>query len=134
MFNKNKQKGYVALVSVLIVSALSLAVSIGVSMRSISGAHMGLSYKRSHQAHILATSCVYEALTALERDLEYAGNEDIIIEDKTCHVYTIEGEGNEDRVVKIEASVDGFVKKIRVEVLRISPTMQIASWKHVVDF
>ncbi|MCK5027692.1 MAG: hypothetical protein KAS07_04700, partial [Candidatus Pacebacteria bacterium] len=90
--------------------------------------------ERSYQAHTLAISCVYEALLSLERDLEYAGNEDIIIEGKTCHIYTIEGVGNENRIVKTDASVNGFVKKIRVEVSRIGPTMQITSWESVVDF
>ena len=134
MQNKNTKKGYIALVAVLIATALTLAVSIGASLRSISGTYLGFAYVQAYQARELTSSCVDIALLRLKKDLDYVGNEDIIIEGNTCHIYTITGTGNENRNIRVSAFANDFVKRAEVHVLRVSPITNIASWGEVSDF
>jgi len=128
------QKGFIALISVLIVGAVVLVVSIGVSLRSVGESNMSLGEQESHRALALANLCAEQALMKLESSLNYGGNESIIIGDESCDILTVGGAGNLARTVKTLSAVSGYTRRIKVEVSRISPTMQISSWESVGSF
>ena len=131
---KNNQEGFIALISILIIGAIMLAISIGLSLRSIGETNMSLAEQESHRALALANLCAEQALMKLESTLDYAGGEPITIGSESCDILTISGSGNFNRTVKTQSAVSGYTKKVRVEVSQISPTMQITSWEEVGDF
>lgn len=131
---KNNQKGFVALISILIIGAIVLTISIGLSLRSIGETNMSLGEQESHRALALANLCAEQALMKLENTLNYAGGEPVTIGSKSCDILTISGSGNFNRTIKTQSVVSGYTKKVRVEVSQISPTMQITSWEEVSDF
>jgi len=128
------QGGFIALISILILGAMMLVISIGVSLRSIGETDMALSEQESHRALALANLCAEQALMKLESILSYSGNESIIIGSESCDILAISGSGNFTRTVKTQSTVSGHTKKVQVVVSQISPTMQIASWEEVADF
>jgi len=134
LLNFSNQKGFIALISVLIIAALVLAISIGVSLRSVEETNMSLGEQESHRALALADLCAEQALMKLLSVLDYSGNESIIIDGESCDILTIGGSGNSDRTVQTRSTVSGYTKKVEVEVSRISPTMEIVSWEEVADF
>jgi len=128
------QNGFIALISVLIVGAVVLVVSIGISLRSVDESNMSLDEQESHRALALANLCAEQALMKLESSLNYNGNESIIVGDESCDILTIGGAGNLTRTVKTSSVVSGYTRRIKVEVSRISPIMQISSWESVGSF
>ena len=59
-------RGFVALITVLIILAIALLVGLGVSFLSISEATMGLKKTQSSQAYFLANLCTERALMNLK--------------------------------------------------------------------
>ena len=128
------QEGFIALISVLIIGAIVLAISIGLSLRSIGETNMSLAEQESHRALALANLCAEQALMKLESVLNYAGSENVTIGSESCDILAISGSGNFNRTVQAQSTVSGYTKKVKVVVSQISPTMQITSWEEVSDF
>lgn len=128
------QQGFIALISVLIIGAVVLVISIGLSLRSVGETNMALSEQESHRALALANLCAEQALMKLESVLNYAGNESIIVGSESCTIRPVTGSGNLNRTVETQSTVSGYTKKVRVVVSRISPTIQITSWGEIADF
>ena len=131
--NRNQQ-GFIALISVLIIGAVVLVISIGLSLRSVGETDMSLGEQESHRALALANLCAEQALMKLESVLNYAGNESIIIGSESCTIRPVSWSGNLNRTVETQSTVSGYTKKVQAVVSRISPTMQVTSWQEVSDF
>jgi len=129
-----KPKGFIALTSVIIIGAVALAVGIGVSLRSIDEANMSLAEEMSFRSQVAAEGCGEYALQKLKDSLNYSGNEIIIIGDQECEILEVEGNGNSDRIVKVESTISGYTKKIKIEIGKINPSIEIISWENVADF
>ncbi len=128
------QKGYIALISVLIVTALVLLIASSANLASISESDMGLKEQQTWEAYYLATACAEEALMNLRKDLNYSGNETLTFIDGECTILNIGGTGNQDRTIKASGSAFGLVRKIKIEINRIRPEIEIESWQEVADF
>ena len=59
-------RGYIALISVLIISAVVLLIATSASLFSIGEANMGLEESQSWQAYYLANLCIEKALMGLK--------------------------------------------------------------------
>ena len=135
MKNKNLQNnnGFVALTSVLIISAVCLIIGIGVISLNISEGQMSLQKDQSSQSYYFANLCAEEALISLKEDNGYLGEtingESMNIENSSC---TISVEGS--WTVKISAISSDQVKKIKIKLSQINPQIVISSWEEVNKF
>lgn len=127
-------QGFVVLLSIIILGALILAVSIGVSLRVLTQAQIGFQTQAAYEASTLAEFCAELALFKLESILGYGGNEIIMNNGQSCEILTIEGTGNLNRTVKTQSTVSSYTRKIKVQVARISPLMEITSFQEVPNF
>lgn len=127
-------QGFIALTSVLILSAIFLSLSISVASRAISGSKIDTSVYVSSKAQILAESCIEYALTELQRSTNYVGGDNITIGDESCDILTVEGAGNRNRTIKAESTVSGHVYRLKVVVSEVDPRIQIASFEPVINF
>lgn len=134
--NKLKtQKGYIALISLLIISAVTLSVAINSSLFGLSESKMGLQKSHSSKAFYLAILCAEDSLMKLKDDLNYSGSETIIINDQgSCEILPLEGSGNNDRVIKTSGVSHGQTRKIRIDITEVNPSMEIESWQEVTSF
>ena len=128
-----RQEGFIAMVSVLIIGALVLMLSVGASMRGVGDISMSIAQQHSARALSLSNTCAETALMKLKNTLRYQGNESILFGGESCMIYPVEGTGNLNRIVKTSSTVSGHTKKVIVTVSRISPVMQIALWREVSD-
>ena len=132
---KNKfQKGYIALISILIISAIVVLIASSASLFSVSESDMDFQQTQSEKSFYLADFCAEYALMKLESVLNYSGNESVKIGEDSCIVYPIDGSGNTNRVVKTKSNFKNQVRKIEIKVSQISPVMKIDSWQEVSDF
>lgn len=130
MFFFEKQKGFIALTTVLIISALVLMVGIGISLESIGEMKMGLQRSLSSQAYYLTNLCAEQTLMKLKENSSYLGDEIINISNGSCTILPIEG----NWTIKVSASSSGQVKKMRLVVSQIDPEIIVDSWEEVAEF
>ncbi|MBU1159761.1 hypothetical protein KKD04_01075 [Patescibacteria group bacterium] len=127
-------KGYIALISVLIIQALILAIIIGIFLRSNTETKMVLAEQLSSKSRALAEACAEYALQQLKNDSNYSGNESIIIDGSdSCDILPIETSGS-DKIVKTQSAVSGYTRKIKINVIQINPEMFTSYWNEVPNF
>jgi hypothetical protein len=124
------QKGFIALMTFLIFSAISLAIGIGLSFRSISESKMSLQKNQSSSAYYLANLCAEHSLMQLKGNIGYNGNESITITEGSCQILPIEG----NWTLKIIASSSQQFKKMKIVVSQADPKIIINSWNEVAEF
>ena len=123
-------RGFIALTAILIILAAGLAVSLSITLLSLSEAKMSLEKSQASQAYYLANLCAEEALISLRENLNYRGNKILTIEAGNCQILPIEG----NWTIKVLANYKNLVKKMRIVVSQVSPQMLISSWQEVADF
>lgn len=126
--------GYIALVSILIISAVLTLITLAASQLGIGQLKIAVGQSQASASLYLAQACAEAALRRLKEDVNYQGDESIDINGQTCQVLTIEGGGNQNRLVKTQSSLYGYAKKIKIEISRVNPAIEIKSWQEVADF
>jgi len=132
--NHHSSKGYIALTTVLILTAVMLIIVLGLNLNAISESKIAISEEASQKAFYLATACAEDAIRKLKDDINYAGNETIAIGAESCFIETVEGSGNTNRVVKTQSTVGEHTRKIKVEIATVNPDTAITSWQEVADY
>jgi len=123
-------QGFIALITVIIVAAITMVVGIGVSLLSISEANIGLGTHQSSQAYYMANLCAEHALMRLKEDVSYTGDETMNNEMGSCTIFPVEG----NWVIEVQGVSSNFVSKIRIVISQVDPSMVINSWEEVADF
>lgn len=101
-----KNKGYIALVSFLIISSLALAIAVSTSFLGIEQAKSSLTTSRGEQAFWLATSCLNQTLITLRNNNTYSGGE-LTFETGSCTISV------NQQVVTIQANLNGKPDLVR---------------------
>jgi len=128
------RNGYIALISILIISALSVLIATSATLISIGEADMSLQENQAWESFYLATACAEEGLMKLKNNLNYEGNETLTFDNGSCTILVPEGSGNKDRAIKVTSTVKNLIRKIKIEINRVNPDMKINSWSEVTSF
>ncbi|PIP30120.1 hypothetical protein COU12_01720 [Candidatus Jorgensenbacteria bacterium CG10_big_fil_rev_8_21_14_0_10_54_38] len=131
--NPRGEAGFIALISMLIIGALVLVVSVGVSLRSLGEADVSSGKEMAHRALALANLCAEAGLMKVISILNYAGGESIIVDGESCDILAVEGSGN-SKTLKTESTVSGYTRKLKVSISQISPAVTVSGWEEVADF
>ena len=136
MFNDNlkAQKGYIALISILIISGITLLMAVSANLFGISESDMGLAKSQSTEVFYLATLCAEDALMKLKDNLNYPGDETLIIGEGSCTILRVKGGGNYNRGIETIGTIYNQTRKIKIEIAQVNPKMEISSWQEVTDF
>jgi hypothetical protein len=125
-----RKPGFVALISVLIMSALGILIGSALLIRAIGRDKEYIAEEEGIRAQVAATYCAEYALMALRNSTAYAGNETTTTNDgSTCSVLGVGGSGNTNRTVTATSTVLGATRRITVTVPVVSPVMSISSWQ-----
>jgi len=127
-------KGYIALISTVIIMAVVLLIAISVNLFSINESQIGLAQSQSSESYYLANACAEEALIRLKNNLSYLGSEMITIGTNQCQILALEGSGNTNRIIKAKSSLYNQVRKIKVKINQVNPQTVISLWEEVTDF
>ena len=130
----SKERGYIALISVIIISALVVLITSSANLFSISESDMGLQENQAWEAFYLATACAEDALMKLKDNLNYKGNETLTFDNGSCTIEPVEGSKNKNRTIKVSGSAYNQTRKIKIEINTVNPDTEIKSWQEVVDF
>ncbi len=134
-FNNNLQKGFTALTSTLIISAVIFILVI--SMFDFSSIEMDKNISRynSEKALSWANNCAEEGLQIIRDDdgsnnLEYSPEGDT---SQGCSMI-LDGDWPAGKVIKAEGFYKNYTKKIKIEVSEYIPKIVISSWEEVLEF
>lgn len=117
------QKGYIALIALIIISVVVLFIGVSVSFSGISELQMGFAGSQSAKALNFAEACVEESLEKL-RTTWGGGAISLNFDDGLCTA-TIEVGGNVATITSL-GQVGDYTREVQVEV---SSNLQIDAWQ-----
>jgi hypothetical protein len=124
------QGGYVALITVLIVGAVSLAVGVAILLTGTDSQRVTLVLQQSIQARNLANACVEEALQQMHDSTTFTGTNNLSLDQGTC-TYTVTNTGGNNRTIVTTATVGNVVRKNQVYATIGTSSISITSWQEV---
>lgn len=123
--------GFVAFTSILVISAVVLAIATSISLIGIGSVKSALSGKKGQEALKVAESCVEEGLLRLRDDGNYVGGT-LNVGDGFCTI-SVGGSGV-DRTIDAAGSLVGppsFTKRIRVTLKKAGNSVNITGWQEI---
>ncbi|MFC1656536.1 hypothetical protein ACFL14_01030 [Patescibacteria group bacterium] len=127
-------RGYVALVTVMIIGAVGVAVVVAAILGSLASSKSSLLSEQSKQASGLADACSEHALIKLKSDINYIGDEIINLTGGNCQILEIPNPGNTDRIIQTAGTIDNITRKVKINIDQINPDLIISNWQEVEDF
>lgn len=131
---KKFSSGFVTLLSVLILGAVALAVTMSILLLGIGTSRTSFTAIQSAQARSLANACAEEGLQRLRESVYYTGNETRIFPGGSCVIQVITGTGNNNRTLQTTGTVGSVQRKVKIIIQKIHPAPVIISWQEVFDF
>lgn len=125
--------GYIALTSILIISAIVLLIALSTGLLSISELNMGLEKNQSAEAYYLASACAEQGLQEIRNSDSFTGTGNLSLENGNCS-YDVSQTGGENRTVEASGIVNNIIRKIKISLDTINPNINITSWQEVPDF
>ena len=125
--------GYIALISVLILGAIAVAITLSVILLGLGSSRSSFSVQQGDQTKGLADLCIEEALQRIRNSSSYVGADTIVIGEGSC-TYTVVNDGVQNRTIQASGTVDNITRRVLVTIDSINPLINITSWQEVADF
>lgn len=130
----NKGKGgYVVLISMLVVSAVAVAVTVALLRNGLAASQTSFAAQQSAEARTLADACAEEALQEIRSSTPYTGSDTLSIGNGSC-TYTVVSTGGQNRTITAQGTVGTMVRKVKVTISTINPKIIVGSWQEVANF
>lgn len=126
-------KGYIALISILIITAVTSLIAISATLLSINESTMGLSKSLSAEAYYLASACAEEGLQQINNSIPFSGSGGLTLGNGFCS-YTVTKLTGQNRTIDSSGTVNNIVRKIKITLDSITPNINITLWDEVADF
>lgn len=145
-FHKKKKSGFIALISILVITAVSIIIGTTVTLKAISHANISASEIYSAQAWASANGCVETAIAALSYNgtstwdmstgypSQHPAGQTLNIGGVPCFLAAITSTGADYRLIKASSTVQSYVRKLQVVVATNTPQIVVSSWQEVGDF
>jgi hypothetical protein len=132
----NNQKGFIALTSVVIISAVIVLLMLGIFRSSIGEMWRGGLKERGEKAFSLANLCMEIALNELRNDPDgYGGVETFVFGESECKILAVEREDGivmkTESIAEITGRIPTYTRKIQVNVFTTGSFIAIESWQEI---
>lgn len=139
--NSSQKGGYLTLLSVLVISAVVMALVLFRLNDSISISQTTIASEEFFRARALAHACAETGILKVKTEPDFSGSNNLTLQGDTCS-YTIENTSNSESNLRSSGNAGGSTSKIRVTISKnvlgngISTTTTISSinWQEVADF
>jgi hypothetical protein len=129
-YKKMNSKGYITLLSVLVVGAIGTAITASLILLGLGSSSSSFSYQQMYQAKNLANSCAEEALEQIRDVTAFFGSGSLSMGQGSC-TYEVANTGGESRLIKTTGTVGGAVRKTSVIITAINPLIIVSSWQEI---
>jgi hypothetical protein len=122
--------GYMTLLSVLIVGAIAVAVTVSIIFSGLSAGRDGFAYQQMQQAKAFASACAEESLNQIRSAISFVGSGTLNFDLGTCS-YTVTNQGGENRAISVTGTVGTVVRKMNITVSAINPLVVVSTWQEI---
>ncbi|MBP9864404.1 hypothetical protein KBC54_03075 [Patescibacteria group bacterium] len=129
---RSVEPGYIALMSVLIVGAVSTAIASTLIILGVGFSRSSFVFQQSAQAMALAQACAEEGLQQIRDNTAYTGTGTLTLGAGSCS-YTVANTGGTTRTVVTSGTVGTVVRKVSVAISGYSPRIVVTSWQEVAN-
>lgn len=113
---KKNQQGFIALISVLMLSVILLGAVISLAQYGIVSRYALLTLEQKEVSHTRARACIQVALIAIANDPLYeTNNKKAAFDGSWCDIVSVDADGSES-VVRVSASSSGAVTNLEAVV------------------
>ena len=133
MYDNKNTKGYVALITTLVVGSLAMSITVGMLSIGITQTQTaGVKYD-AVRAGALADACVEYALQEIRNNTNFNGNGTETFSIGSCTYDVILG-GGESRTIESTGAVNNAIRRVAVTLDQITPDLNITRWVYVDSF
>lgn len=127
MENKNKN-GYALLLSVIVIGAIGLLVSVFMLSHSVSSGQTFIVQRSGTKASLYAEACAESALQEIRDTTSFVGSNSISFSDGSCQ-YQITSLGGQNRQIVATGAVAQSIKTVTILLSKINPDIVVDSWE-----
>jgi uncharacterized protein YpmB len=127
------KKGFVALISIIIVGAIILSITVFMVYINLNFLHNSFIIKNSDQARMLAQTCSEYALQKINDENDFVGTNNFLLLEGDCS-YSVISDIGENRTIESWGQVKNTIRKEKIIIDQINPEINIVSWQEVADF
>ncbi len=124
------KRGFITLMSILVVAAVGVAITLSLLLLGVSNARMSLVEQQSNQAKGLANACAEEALQQIRDSILFTGSGNLTLGPGNC-TYTVTSQGGQNRTITASGTAGTVVRKAKIIINAINPTISVTSWQEV---
>jgi hypothetical protein len=128
MIRKLDDKGYVALLTVLIVGAATTAIALALLTIGTDSQRSSLVTQQSVQARQLANACAEEALQQIHDATSFVGTNTLTLGAGSCS-YTVTNTGTTTRTITASGTVNTVARKLSVYATISASSISVTSWQ-----
>ena len=125
-------RGYITLVSVLVVGAVGIAIALSLILLGVGSSRTSFAVEQSNQAKALANACAEEALQQIKDSNPFTGSGNLTLGQGACS-YTVTSQGGGNRTIVASGTVSAIIRKTKIIINQVNPTIQVVSWQEVAD-
>lgn len=133
-FSRKKERGVITLMSVLIVGALGLTLTVSLLSLGVDSTRTIISQEQSFFAQNYADACGEYALNKLRLSTGYAGGDTLTFSQGSCSVDSVLGSGDTNRTVHVRGSTPSVTRRVKIQIAHITPSLSLTSWEEVGQF
>ena len=129
MKKNTKAKGFIAIVSFLVIGVVTLGIAVSISLLGVEEAKSSLTYLKGKKTAKLAEGCSEEALLRLRNNQNYSGGT-LNLSEGSCTLNITNNNSNKN--VEITAQLNGtpsYVRKLFIEARVSGSNLNIISWQ-----
>lgn len=123
--------GFVALTSLLIISAVAMAIAVSIALLGVNEMNNSLAFKKGEEVLKIAESCGEEALLGLRNGANYSGGT-LNVGNGSCTMNISDVGGN--KKIEIVATISGpprYIRRLQIEAKRKGNAINILSWQEI---
>lgn len=125
-----KRRGYVTLMSVLVLGAVSAAIAITLILIGLSASRGSFTRLQSARAKAMVDGCAEEALQQIRSATAFTGTGSLVFGSSTC-VYGVTNTGGQTRHITATSTTGTVIRKLDIVVSAINPRITISGWQEV---
>ena len=124
-----RERGYVALIAVLVIGAVSTAIAVTLLVAGADSQRSALISMQASQARLLASTCAEEALQQIHDSTSFTGTNNMSLGQGSC-TYTVTNAGGANRTVNATGTVGDVDRRVTLSI-SVGSVITVSSWKEV---
>ncbi len=127
------KKAYITIVTVITISAVSIAVVISLIFSSVGAAKIGLSLNNLSQSEVAAEACAEEALERIRNDKNYNSSFNLSLSNANCSASVLKN-SDSHFIIRSTGLSGESLSRLLVETSQTEPKIILNKWQKVANF